>query len=130
MIGQGRLQEAKEEYLRLEREDRISDDALYNLGRIEIRTGDVEEGLRDIKAARRQTRSGIEELEGPAKRQRQEILRDMNLAVADAMVVAGRESQAREILANSSSEQAASLLRLLDSNPDAYREQVVNSDIY
>ncbi len=130
MIGQGRLQEAKEEYLRLEGEGRLPDDALYDLGRIEIRTGDVEEGLRDIKAARRQTRSGIEELEGPARRQRQEILRDMDLAVADAMVVAGRESQAREILANSSSEQAASLLRLLDSNPDAYREQVVNSDIY
>ena len=129
-ISQGRLQEAKEEYLKLEREGRLPDDALYDLGRIEIRTGDVEDGLRGIQAARRTTRSGIEELEGPARRQRQEILRDMDLAVADAMVVAGRESQAREILANSSSEQAASLLRLLDSNPDAYREQVVNSDIY
>ena len=130
LISQGRLQEAKEEYLRLEREGRLPDDALYNLGRIEIRTGDAEEGLRDIKAARRQTRSGLEELEGPAKRQRQEILRGMDLAVADAMVVAGRESRAREILASSPSEQASSLLRLLDSDPDAYREQVVNSDIY
>jgi tetratricopeptide (TPR) repeat protein len=130
LTTQGRLQEAKEEYLRLEREDRLSDDALYDLGRIEVRTGDAEEGLRDIKAARRQARSGIEELEGPAKRQRQETLRGMDLAVADAMVVAGRESQAREILSNSPSEQALSLLRLLDSDPDAYHEQVVNSDIY
>ena len=130
LLDQGRLQEAKEEYLRLEREDRLSDDALYDLGRIEVRTGDAEEGLRDIKAARRQARSGIEELEGPAKRQRQETLRGMDLAVADAMVVAGRESRAREILSSSPSEQAPSLLRLLDSDPAAYREQVVNSDIY
>jgi tetratricopeptide (TPR) repeat protein len=130
MISQGRLQDAKEEYLRLEREGRLPEDALYNLGRIEIRTGDAEEGLRDIKAARRQTRSDLEELEGPAKRELQETLRGMDLAVADAMVVAGRESRAREILANSPSEQAPSLLRLLDSDPEAYREQVVNSDIY
>jgi len=130
LIGQDRLQEAKEEYLKLEREDRISYDALYNLGRIEIRTGEAEEGLRDIKAARRQARSGLEELEGPLRRQREELLRGMDLAFADALVVAGRESQAREILSNSPSEQAPSLLRLLDSDPDAYREQVVNSDVY
>ena len=130
LTGQGRLVEAKKEYLKLEKEGRISFEGLYDLGRIEVRTGDVEEGLRDIKAARRQTRSGIEQLQGPARRQRQEVLRDMDLAVADAMVVAGRESRAREILANSPSEQASSLLRLLDSNPEAYREQVVNSDIY
>ena len=130
LIGQDRLQEAKEEYLKLEREDRISYEALYNLGRIEIRTGEAEEGLRDIKAARRQARSGLEELEGPLRRQREELLRGMDLAFADALVVAGRESQAREILSNSPSEQAPSLLRLLDSDPDAYREQVVNSDVY
>ncbi|MBA3951511.1 MAG: tetratricopeptide repeat protein, partial [Rubrobacter sp.] len=130
LIGQDRLQEAKEEYLKLEREDRISYDALYNLGRIEIRTGEAEEGLRDIKAARRQARSGLEELEGPLRRQREELLRGMDLGFADALVVAGRESQAREILSNSPSEQAPSLLRLLDSDPDAYREQVVNSDVY
>jgi tetratricopeptide (TPR) repeat protein len=130
LLSQDKMQEAKEEYLKLEREDRLSDEGLYDLGRIEIRTGQAEEGLRDIKAARRQTRSGLEDLQGPAREQREQVLRDMDLAVADAMVVAGRESRAREILANSPSEQAPSLLRLLDSDPEAYREQVVNSDIY
>ena len=130
LLGQDKLQEAKEEYLKLEREDRISYDALYNLGRIEIRTGEAEEGLKDIRIARRQARSGLDELEGPLKRQRQELLRSMDLAMADAMVVAGRESQAREILSNSPSKQAPSLLQLLDSDPEAYREQVVNSDVY
>lgn len=130
LLLEDRMEEAKKEYLKLEREGRISEEGLYNLGRIEVRTGEAEEGLRDIKAARRQTRSGLEDLKGLARRQQKEVLRRMNLAVADAMVVAGRESRAREVLANSPSEQAPSLLQLLDSDPDAYREQVVNSDIY
>ena len=130
LIGQGGLREAKEEYLKLEREGRISYEALYNLGRIEVRTGEAEKGLKDIKSARRQARSDLEELRGPLRNQRLALLRSMDLAVADAMVVAGRESRAREILADSPSEQAPSLLQLLDSDPDAYREQVVNSDIY
>jgi hypothetical protein len=54
----------------------------------------------------------------------------MNLALADALVVRGRYAQAREVLAGSSSEQAPALLQLLDTDPEAYREQVVNSDIY
>ena len=130
LIGQGELRQAKEEYLKLEREGRISYEALYNLGRIEVRTGEAEKGLKDIKSARRQARSDLEELRGPLRNQRLDLLRSMDLAVADAMVVAGRESRAREILADSPSEQAPSLLQLLDSDPDAYREQVVNSDIY
>ena len=130
LLEQDKMGEAKEEYLKLEKEGRISDQALYDLGRIEIRTGQAEEGLRDIKAARRQTRSGLKDLKGPARAQREETLRGMDLAVADAYVVAGRESRAREILENSPAEQAPSLLQLLDSDPEAYREQVVNSDIY
>src|SRR5687767_15831445 len=76
LLSQDKMQEAKEEYLKLEREDRLSDEALYDLGRIEIRTGQAEEGLRDIKAARRQTSSGLEDLEGPVREQREEILRE------------------------------------------------------
>ncbi|CAA9485809.1 MAG: hypothetical protein AVDCRST_MAG12-1794 [uncultured Rubrobacteraceae bacterium] len=130
LLGQDRLQEAKKEYLKLERDGRITGEALYNLGRIGVRTGEPKEGLRDIKAARRRVLRDLEGLEGPARRQQKEFLRGMDLALADAMVVAGREFRARKILANSPSEQAPLLLRLLDSDPDAYREQVVNSDVY
>lgn len=130
LIAQGRLEEAKEEFLKLEREDRISFQALYDLGRVEVRTGEPVEGLRDISRARRQAGSDIEEMQGPLKTQRQQLLVSMDLALADALVVAGREARAREILAASPSEQAPSLLQLLDSDPENYREQVVNSDIY
>ena len=51
-------------------------------------------------------------------------------SMTDALVVQGRYGQAREILTQSPSEQAQGLLGLLDSDPDAYREQVINSDIY
>ena len=52
------------------------------------------------------------------------------IAGADTPAEQRRVRWAREILSSSPSEQAQSLLRLLDSDPDAYREQVVNSDIY
>jgi tetratricopeptide (TPR) repeat protein len=130
LTTQGKLEEAKEEYSKLERERRISAQALYDLGRIEVRTGEAEEGLRDINRARRQTRAELGELEGAAREQRERYLISMDLAMADALVVAGREAGAREILAESPSEQAPSLLQLLDSSPDEYREQVVNSEIY
>jgi hypothetical protein len=54
----------------------------------------------------------------------------MQLAIADALVVEGRYSKAREIISQSSSPQAPALLQLLNSNPDAYRESVVTSEIY
>jgi hypothetical protein len=54
----------------------------------------------------------------------------MDLATADAFVVQGRYWQARRILARSPSAQAPGLLELLNQDPAAYREQVINSDIY
>jgi hypothetical protein len=54
----------------------------------------------------------------------------MDLATADAFVVQGRYWQARRILARSPSAQAPGLLALLNQDPAAYREQVINSDIY
>ena len=54
----------------------------------------------------------------------------MELAIADALVVQGRYGEAREVIAESSSEQAPALLHLLNSDPEAYRESVVLSGIY
>jgi len=53
----------------------------------------------------------------------------MDLALADALVVQGNYARAGKIIAGSSSEQALALLRLLETDPEAYRDQVVNSDI-
>jgi tetratricopeptide (TPR) repeat protein len=130
LIQQGELGEAREEYEGLEEEGKISFQGLYDLGRIYVRTGAPEEGLRVIKRAKRKAESGLGELEGPLEAQRRQLIVSMQLAIADALVVQGRYEEAREIIAQSSSEQAPALLQLLDSNPDAYRESVVTSEIY
>ena len=130
LIQQGELGEAREEYERLSEEENITFQGLYNLGRIYVRTGAPREGLQAIKHAKRRAESELEELEGPLKVQRRQLLGSMQLAIADALVVQGRYDEAREIIAQSSSPQAPALLQLLNSNPDAYRESVVTSEIY
>ena len=130
LIQQGELGEAREEYERLREEGDISSQGLYDLGRIYVRTGAPREGLQTIKHAKRRAQRELEELEGPLKEEQRQLVESMQLAIADALVVQGRYDKAREVIAQSSSEQAPALLQLLDSNPDAYRESVVTSEIY
>jgi len=130
LIRQGELGQAREEYERLSEEGDISAQGLYDLGRIYVRTGAPDKGLQAIKRAKRRAESELVELEGPAKEEQRQAVESMQLAIADALVVQGRYDKAREVIAQSSSEQAPALLQLLDSNPDAYRESVVTSEIY
>ena len=130
LVRQGKLREAREKYEALEEEKSITYQGRYDLGRIQVRTGDPLEGAKNIRHARRMA---VAEMNGPRRpvggRQRQ-LLVSMDLATADAFVVQGRYGQARRILAQSPSEQAPGLLELLNVDPAAYREQVINSDIY
>jgi tetratricopeptide (TPR) repeat protein len=128
LARQGKLQEAKEKYEVLEEEKNITYRDRYDLGRIQVRTGEPQEGLRNIRRARRQAAA---ELKRPRTQVgERQLLVSMNLALADAFVVQGREGRARRILAQSPSEQAPGLLELLNLDPAAYREQVINSGIY
>ena len=129
-IMKGELGEAKEEYERLREGGNLSFQGLYDLGRIYVRTGQPREGLQAIKHAKQRAEAGLDELEGPLKAQRQQLIKSMQLAIADAYVVQGRYSKAREIIEGSSSPQAPALLQLLNSDPEAYRESVVTSAIY
>ena len=130
LLNKGELEEAKIQYERLKEQKKISYEGLYNLGRIYVRTGEPREGYKAINIARRQASAGMKSLRKPLRTERRKLLGSMNLALADALVVQGRYAQAREVLIRSSSEQAPALLQLLDTDPQAYREQVVNSDIY
>ena len=128
LTRQGKLQEAKEKYEALEEETSITYQDRYDLGRIQVRTGEPLEGVKNIKRARRMAAA---ELNRPRTQVRQrQLLVSMDLATADAFVVQGRYGQARKILAQSPSEQAPGLLELLNLDPAAYREQVINSGIY
>jgi tetratricopeptide (TPR) repeat protein len=128
LARQGKLQEAKEEYEALEEETSITYEDRYDLGRIQVRTGEPLEGVKNIRRARRMAAA---ELNRPRTRVgERQLLVSMDLATADAFVVQGRYGQARRILARSRSPQAPGLLELLNLDPAAYREQVINSGIY
>jgi tetratricopeptide (TPR) repeat protein len=129
LLRKGDMEGAKREYEVIEEAGEISYTELYDLGRIYVRTGEPREGYKAIKRARRQASADIESLEGPAKAQRRRFVTFMDLALADALVVQGNYARAGKIIAGSSSEQALALLRLLETDPEAYRDQVVNSDI-
>jgi tetratricopeptide (TPR) repeat protein len=125
---QGKLGEAKAVYEALEEQHSITYQDRYDLGRIQVRTGEPLEGVKNIKRARRLAAAELNWSRRPL--QQRQLLVSMDLATADAFVVQGRHGQARRILAQSPSEQAPSLLELLNSDPAAYREQVITSDIY
>jgi tetratricopeptide (TPR) repeat protein len=128
LVRQGKLREAREKYEALEEEKSITYQDRYDLGRIQVRTGDPLEGAKNIRRARRMV---VAELNRPRRPVgERQLLVSMDLATADAFVVQGRYGQARRILAQSPSEQAPGLLELLNVDPGAYREQVINSDIY
>jgi tetratricopeptide (TPR) repeat protein len=129
LMRQGELREARAEFETLKKEKSASYQDLYNLGRIQARTGEAPEGIKNIKRARRMAEAQAGRTRGPQAENQKRLLVSMDLATADALVVAGRIGQARSILAKSPSEQAPGLLELLNSDPDAYREQVVNSDV-
>jgi len=130
LLKKGNLEEAKREYEKVEEAREISYPELYDLGRIYVRTGEPGEGYRAIKKAQREASADIESLEGPLRTQRERFVASMDLALADALVVQDEYARAGKIIAESSSEQAPALLRLLETDPEAYREQVVNSDIH
>ena len=128
LARQGKLKEAKVEYEALERVKEITYQDRYDLGRIQVRTGEPQEGVKNIRRARRMAADELKRARTPAGGR--QLLVSMDLATADAFVVQGRYGQARRILAQSPSEQAPGLLELLNLDPAAYREQVINSGIY
>ena len=131
LIRQGKLKEAREEYAKLEKRGGISVPGLYDFGRLQVRTGEAKEGAKTIKQARRRARNEMKSMEdGPTKDQRQELINSMDLALADALVVQRRYGAAMQVVSASSSPQAPGLLELISSDPEGYRESVINDEIY
>jgi tetratricopeptide (TPR) repeat protein len=129
LMRQGKLREARVEFETLKDEKSATYQDLYDLGRIQARTGEAPEGVKNIKRARRMAEAQFDKAPGAQTERQQQLLVSMDLATADALVVQGRIGQAQSILSESTSEQAPGLLELLASDPEAYREQVINSDI-
>ena len=129
-VHPSKLREARAQYEVLEEEKYITYRDRYDLGRIQVRTGEPQEGVKNIKRARRVAATKLRKPGTPTGERQRQLLVSMDLATADAFVVQGRYVQARKVLTQSPSEQAPGLLELLNLDPAAYREQVINSGIY
>lgn len=130
LVRKGDLEEAGKQYERLREAGSIAPQGLYDLGRIYVRTGEPEKGREVLQEAKQRSQAGIESLGEESRKQREELIQSIELAIADALVVQGRYDEAREIVANSTSEQAPAILMLLDTDPEMYRESVEDSEIY
>ena len=96
LARQGKLEEAKVEYEALEEVKKITYQDLYDLGRIQVRTGEAQEGVKNIRRARRMAADEPSRPGTPARERQREFLVSMDLATADALVVQGRYGQARK----------------------------------
>ena len=127
-IRQGKLEEARKVYEHLRESKDLTYQGLYDLGRIYVRTGRPDEGMKTIKAAQRRV---DKDLAATGQAGEVEDLRSsMELAIADAFVVQGDYEKARRVVSRSSADQAPAILRLLNSDPERYRKSVDDRAIY
>ncbi len=127
-IRQGKLKEAGKVYEDLRETKDLTYQGLYDLGRIYVRTGRPDGGVKTIRMAQRRVGRDLAAIgqSGQAKDMRS----SMDLAIADAFVVQGEYEKARRVVARSNAEQAPAILRLLNSDPERYRASVDDSAIY
>ena len=130
LLRQEKFKEAERVYERLREEEQISVESLYNLGRIYVREGQPEKGKQTLREARRLAMANAENPETSTSSETEELIESINLSIADALVVQGQYDEARRIVEASSSEQAAAILALLESDPELYRQSVKNGEIY
>ncbi len=127
-MRQGKLGEARKVYEDLRSTHDLTYQGLYDLGRIYVRSGRPDEGVKTIRVAQRRVDNDLEATE--RSDQVKDLRASMDLAIADALVVQGKYERARRIVSESSAEQAPAILRLLNTDPEKYRESVESSGVY
>ncbi len=130
LLRQEKFGEAERVYEKLREEDQISTESLYNLGRIYVRGGQPDKGRQTLEEARQLATANLESMEPSVRAQREEFVESINLSIADSLVVKGQYDEARQMVSESSSEQASAILALLESDPELYRQSVKNGEIY
>lgn len=128
-LSAGNLEDAKTQYEKLRESEGLNVDQLYNLGRIYVRTGEPERGVQTLRQTKNRAENGLQSLSGQQRQQQLAFMQSVELAIADALVVQRRYAQARQVLANSSAEQAPTIISLIASDPESYRQTVINSDV-
>jgi tetratricopeptide (TPR) repeat protein len=129
LLSAGDLDGAKAQYEWLRERGKIPLRDLYTLGKIQMRLGGPEEAIETFKYAKEGAGAETSSSDQSQEAQRKAFVESLDLAIADALVVQSRYDEAREVLSQSSSEQASAVLALLDENPEGYRESVLNAPI-
>jgi len=120
---------AKSQYQWLREQGKIPLRGLYTLGQIQTRLGDPGEAIETFEDAKEEADAGSESLDESEEAQRKDFVESLDLAIADALVVQGLYDEARETLSRSTAAQAPAVLALLDDDPEAYRESVLEAPI-
>lgn len=128
-LSVGKLDKAKTQYEKIKAE-KLDVEQLYDLGRIYVRTGEPDKGVRTLQQVRNRTEDGLRGLTGQQLQQQLGFITSVELAITDGLVVQRRYGEAYQVVANSSSEQAPTIMSLISSDPEGYRQTVINSDVY
>lgn len=129
LAGSGDLEGAKREYEELVELGRITQQDRFELGGIYTRTGEPEKALEALRATRERATNRLDEGEESKRAQKEAFVQSLDLAIVDALVVQGDYEGAAEMLQQSSSPQAPALLELLSTNPEQYRQRVLESEV-
>jgi tetratricopeptide (TPR) repeat protein len=129
LVSTGDLEGAKAQYEQLQDLGKIPLKDLYTLGRIQMRLDSPDKAIKTFEEAKESARGELGSLNESQKAQREAFIESLDLAIADALVVQGSYAEAREVLSQSSAEQAPSILALLDEDPESYRKSVLDSPI-
>lgn len=130
LLSAGDLEEAKAQYEWLRDHDRIPLKDLYNLGKIQMQLGELDEAIETFEDAREEASAELGSSDESEEAQRKAFLESLDLAIADVLVVQRSYDEAREVLSQSSSPQAPAVIALLDDNPEIYRESVLDAPIH
>ncbi len=128
-MSTGDLEGAKAQYEQLQDLGKIPLKDLYTLGRIQMRLDSPDKAIKTFEEAKESASGELGSLNESQKAQREAFIESLDLAIADALVVQGSYAEAREVLSQSSAEQAPSILALLDEDPESYRKSVLDSPI-
>lgn len=129
-LSAGELEEAKRQYEESRRISGLSAEQAYDLGRIYARTGEAGEGADTLREAERRAAAELQQMSGQDYQQQIQFIQSIELALADALAVDRRYAEARQVLVESEADQAATILSLINSNPEGYRLTVMDSDVY
>lgn len=128
LMSLGDLESAGDVYERLGEIHGLSVYNGYDLGRIQVRTGEPEEGLRTLQQARRQAEAELQREEGPTPVD-EGFVEQVDHAITEALVVQGDYQQATRRLEASGAEQAPAALQSMYYDPEGYRESILSDDL-